>query len=367
MLKNETTGLRDDIDFVSLIKPLWMSRWLLLKFVILVSFLGLFIAIASPKEFTASTLFLSQSGDGTNVGSSLGGLGALAGITGIGSSSNEVIPPELYPQIVSGSTFKFKLISKKLYIPSLLDSVDYKSYYNDFAKPSVLGVIRDYTIGLPTKILSLLVKPSKIEISQLSDKKDLLIQYDQATLSHFNRIGGQMSLDYNQKNGVISLSMTMPDPFLAAQLTKYAEQLLKEEISNYKVQYAKERVSFARKRFESKRTDFLLAQENLALFRDRNIAISTASARNTLERLQADFDLKFKLYTEAATQLEQSEYLLDKSFPTFTVIQPVNVPTNKSAPNRPLILLAFVFSGLFLGVSWIYFHGFIVNFKTKLE
>lgn len=362
-----SSSIPDNIDFYSVIKPLWVSRKVLFKILIAMFLLGLFFAIITPKKFTASTLFLSQSDQASGAGSSLSNLGALAGISGIGSGSNEVIPPELYPQIVSGYKFKLQLINMKIYAAKMNDSISYSSYYEEYAKPSILSVLSGYTLGLPSKVMGLFLGGNVNPELDKSNRKHDLLEFDQTTLNHFNRLGGQLSLNHNKKTGVINLSATMPDPYLAAQLAINAEKILKNEISDYKSQFAHEQVLFAKRRLKDKSEQFYKAQDRLSRYRDENSNITSSMTQNELDRLQAEYDLSFQLYKESATQLEQAEYLLNKSYPIFTVLQPVNVPINKSYPNRPFILLAFTLSGLILGVSWVYLKEMFVNLKLKVK
>ena len=50
-------------------------------------------------------------------------------------------------------------------------------------------------------------------------------------------------------------------------------------------------------------------------------------------------------------QLEQAKIKVKETTPILTIINPVTVPYKKSAPSRPIILLAFTFLGCVLGMG----------------
>ena len=148
----------DQIDIISLIEPLWIKRVLIVKMTALFFILGLFIAIYTQKEFRAFSMFIPQTSETNGMtGGSLGGLASLAGINVGSSNASNGIPPDLYPQIAASVSFRTALINSKLTVEGLSNQVTYAEYYKKHAKTSVLGTIRQYTVGLPTLLLSALM------------------------------------------------------------------------------------------------------------------------------------------------------------------------------------------------------------------
>ena len=81
--QTETTRVdhEDEIDLIALAKTLWEGRKTVIRTTLIFMVLGLFIAIFSAKEYTASTTMVPQSAEGgSKLGGSLGGLAAMAGI-----------------------------------------------------------------------------------------------------------------------------------------------------------------------------------------------------------------------------------------------------------------------------------------------
>jgi len=157
----------------------------------------------------------------------------------------------------------------------------------------------------------------------------------------------------------------MPEPLMAAQMAKYAQELLQNEVIAYKISNAREQLNFTEERFAEKKTEFDQIQSRLANFRDRNQNISSATAMNQMERLEAEYNFAFNIYTELAKQLEQAKLQVSKDTPIFSIIQPVTIPTEKSAPKRPLILVIFTILGLIISLAYIFGSEFLRGVKEQ--
>jgi uncharacterized protein involved in exopolysaccharide biosynthesis len=157
----------------------------------------------------------------------------------------------------------------------------------------------------------------------------------------------------------------MPEPLMAAQMAKYAEELLQKEVIEYKIQNAKEQLKYTEARFEEKRIEFEKIQNKLANFRDRNQNLSSAMVLNQLEKLEAEYNFAFNVYSELAKQLEQSKLQVSQNTPVFSVIQPVAIPIEKSAPKRPLIVLVFAILGMIASLGYVFGKQYFESVKIE--
>src|SRR5690606_3962126 len=173
-------------------------------------------------------------------------------------------------------------------------------------------------------------------VSEENDEVLLTLTGEQ--VAHFKRLENQVLISFNAKEGFVQLSVTMPEPLAAAQMTKYAEELLQRAVIDYRIQNAREQLKFTEERYKEKKLEFEAIQTRLANFRDRNQNISSSLALNEMEKLEAEYNLSFSVYSELAKQVEQSKLQVSKDTPIFSVIQPVTVPSEKSSPNLKLIL-----------------------------
>lgn len=356
----------DEIDLIALAKTGWEGRKTVIKTVLIFMAIGLFIAIFSPKEFTASTTMVPAS-DSKKIGGNLSGLASLAGIN-LGSMGGEGgISPTLYPQIVNSIPFQLEMLQTPLTIDGQSKKVTYSQYYTEIYSPGLLGYLKKYTIGLPGIIIKAIkgkpVIPSGVEGQGEGDNQLLTISDEENGL--IKQLNGQLSLEVNDKDGYVSLAATMPEAISAAELTQRAQELLQQYIINFKVLKSSESLKFIQERYAEKEKEFKAAQNQLARFRDRNQFVNTALAQTTLERLQSEKDLAEGVYNELAKQLETQQIQVKEDTPVFTVLKPVSVPIEKSKPNRPLILVIWTFLGVIIGVGMVFGKAFLGSLKRQ--
>lgn len=352
----------DEIDLLALAKTVWEKRKTLVSVTVSFMILGLVIAILSPKEFTASSTFIPQTSEGSKGGGSLGGLASLAGINLGSMGGSSEIPPSLYPKIVSSASFRKALLESKINVEGLEGAVSYKEYFEEIYSPGVLGLLKQYTIGLPGVIIKL-IKGEGTESS--IETENGFINVSQEEFEHFKRLEQQLTVTPNDKEGFVTISFVLPEPLMAAQMTNFAQELLQKELIAYKIGNAREQLKFTEERFEEKKEEFEQIQARLSAFRDRNQNIVSASAQNQLQRLEAEYNFSFSIYTELAKQLEQAKLQVAKDTPIFSIIQPVTIPTEKSAPKRPLILVIFTILGFIIGLGYVFGSEFLKGVKEQ--
>lgn len=353
----------DDIDLIALAKTLWNGRKKVIKTTLIFMAIGLFVAIFSAKEYTASTTILPQTQGKSKLGGSLGGLAAMAGID-LGSMNSESgISPLIYPKIINSIPFQLELLQTPLSIKGHKKPVTYKKYYSDIYSPGLLGYLKIYTIGLPDLILNAFKgkKIGKIESTQ--DKTIIIISSEENSL--IKDLSSKISIDVNKTEGYITISANMPEAKAAAQLVFQAQQLLQATIIDFKTQKSSEQLKFIEARYAEKQKIFMAAQQKLANFRDRNQNVGTAIAQSQLQNIQSEYDLAYGVYSELAKKLETQQIQVKEDTPVFTVIQPVSVPLEKSKPKRSMILFIWTFLGAIVGVGFMFGESYLQEFKEK--
>ena len=338
----------DEIDLRDIILPLWKARKQILFTSFLFAVLGGIIGFMTPATYTASSTFLPQTAQASGgLSGSLGGLASLAGINlGSGAAGGGEIPPSMYATVLGSEPFRKRILDAKIWVNG--DSVTYRSYLVN-QPPSALGTIQEYTIGLPGKIIGALSDSEDVKggmadtgIQPLSDKEFML----------HNALAGKISITNDKKEGVVSMKVVEGDPMIAAQVAKVTEEVLQEWIIEHKVKNAKAQYDFIEKQFEAKQKEFFSIQDQLAGYMDRNQNVLSATYLTRLERLQAEFDLVNTVYSELAKQKEQAAIQLSKDTPTFSVLDPVKVPKEKTGPKKSIYVLGTFFVGLFFSAGW---------------
>ncbi len=360
--KNPTSSNNDQIDLLELAKTAWDQKKQIISITVVFTILGVVIALVLKNEYTAGSTFVPQTMEKANIGGNLGGLASLAGINLGGLSGGSEIPPSLYPKIVSSVNFRKDLLNATLNIQDNSQPITYQYYFDSIYQPGLIPLIAKYTVGLP----GLLIKAIKGNKDNGNSSNDFgLINVSQNEFEHFKRLDNQVSIQFNDKEGFVSLSFAMPEPLMAAQMAKYAEELLQKEVIEFKIQNAREQLKYTEERFEEKKIEFEDIQKKLANFRDRNQNLSSALVMNQLEKLESEYNFAFNIYTELAKQLEQSKLQVSKDTPIFSVIQPVTVPIEKSAPKRSLIVIVFSFLGFLSAIGFVFGKEFLEVIKEQ--
>ena len=334
----------DSIDLVALVKSIWTERRFVLKVSLGFAVLGLLVGFLSPKTFTATSTFVPQTA-GEKPSGSLSGLAALAGIDLSAGSSGSDIPATLYPKVLASVPFKQEILSTSIIFES--DTLTFKQYLLN-QSPGVLSSIKKYTIGLPGLLLTSLREPDLVmqapkELIELSEEDFELIKY----------LENLVSIETNEKEGYISLSIVDNNPLIAAQIAKATELALQKRIIDYKIENARSLYEFTSEQFNAKQKEFYALQDELAEFTDRNRNISSAQFQNQKLRLEAQYSIVNAVYTELAKQKEQAAIQVSKDTPIFSVIDPVVVPKEKTSPNRGLLLVIYTFLGVVLSIGYV--------------
>ena len=364
-IKPQQTPIEDDeIDLIALAKTFWKGRPILIKSIILFGIIGFVVAITSPKEYVAKTVMVPQVADGQSKLGGLGGLAAMAGINISAGSTGSELSPTIYPQIVSSIPFQLELMDTPLNFKESSNPVTLFDYYTKERKPSFFSYLTKYTIGLPGVITGAIKgKTTEGILPGSGIKQPLQLNEDQRKVRKI--LSGLISLEVNAKEGYLTLSTKMAEPGPAAQLTQRALELLQQYIIEFKIKKTKANLDFVQQRYEETEKKYEAAQQRLASFRDRNRNVTSAIAGTDLERMTSQYNLVSGVYSELAKQLEQAKIQVKQDTPVFTVIEPVSVPTERSKPNRPMILFIWLFLGGVVGTGIIFGRQYLGTVKER--
>jgi uncharacterized protein involved in exopolysaccharide biosynthesis len=363
----------DEIDLVDLLLQQWIKRKFILKTTGIFLLVGLFVALLSPVEYTAQCKVVPQGKDvqGGNVGS----LASIVGIN-IGTSivSEGVISPVMYPTIIKSFPFTEVMMETPITVKkSEGKPITLYEYYTDkkYRTFNIVSTIKKYTIGLPGTIISLF-KPARITTTPSlengnNDSVSSLFVITPQKQAVCNAIKNAVQYEYNQKEKYITLGYTFPEPVGAAQIAEQLRKMLEEYVITYKTEKVKENLAFVEQSYEEAKKDFLQKQTALAAFQDANRGLTTAMARATEQQLRNEYNIAFTVYNELARQREQAKLAVKETQPIFTVIEPVIVPLQKSAPNRGLIVIVFCVVGFIIAVIWVFAAPFFKNLSQEVK
>ncbi len=341
---NQNNSNNNIIDIIEVLNLLHHNKKIILKWVVFSSILGLIIFLFSTKEFTSSTTFIPQTSS-TTKSSSLSGLASLTGINIDNGTGNNVISPDLYPQVIGSYDFKLKLLEKKILLAE--KEVYVRDYLIEFYKPNIYKRIKNILVYIPNLLFKSPTKSKPLNNIYSISKEDNIL---------FREINNKLDFSYNDKEGFLTLSFTDQNKNIAAQITRIAQNLLQKEIIDYKISSSQEQLNFSIKQYELKKKSFEKLQDEIAYFEDENLNISSSLFRNKLLRLKSELNILNSVVQQLAGQVEQAKLQVNKDTPVFTILEPVSIPFKKSSPSLFLYIAIYFLIGLIFSCFYIIFR-----------
>lgn len=353
-----------EIIFTDIIKKIFLFRYFIIKMIIIFFIIGVVYALLAQESFKASTAFVPQVAEQSKIGSNLGGLAALAGINLNSSSSQNGISPLLYPKILMSSKFKLTLLESVLYTKNgnSFDSITYRDYLKS-KKKGFSFYLKKYTIGLPKTIISSLKK----ETANSDLSLGTYYEVSKRDYELFEYISESVSLNVEENDGYVNLSVLESNPDIAAQLAVSAKNMLQETIISLKIANSKNIYDFTLKQYLSKQLEVRKLQDSLAKFKDSNRLLNSSKLQNELLRIENSYNISNTVYIELAKQLENAKIQLNKDTPIFITIQPVTKPNERVYPKRMKLVLSFAVFGFLSALGMIILKPHLEAILTELK
>ena len=352
----------EEIDLVELAMKLWDKRRFIVKCGLVAALVGIIIALSIPKEYV-STVTLVPESTGARGGNSMGALAALAGINvGGGSGGHDAVYPGLYPDVVRSVPFALELSEVEL--PTGINDNDIltlKQILTQHTSRPWWSVIT----GLPGRISSMLegsvpevtaniggtvVIDSLAENPAFYQPNSMHLTKSQNSL--VSLVNSCVGVSVDTKTQLISITVTMQDALAAASLADTVANRLTDFVIAYRTNKARQDLAFAKQINEEAQTRYYESQQAYAKAVDRNQGIVLKSASIDLERLQNEATLAYNLYNSTSQQVQMAEVKVQENTPVFTVMQPAVVPFKAAKPRWMMIIVAFIFLGMFGAIGY---------------
>ena len=354
-----------EIDLMALIARVWAGRKLIFKSCGIAVLVALVVAFSIPKEYTATVTLAPELSRGS---SSLGSLSSLASIAGINLQTNntrDAINPNFYPDIISSVRFSTSLFSVPLRRMDDSQQISLYEYLKDYQRVPWWRTV----IGFPSKCLGWglsLFREEKADTLSVAAVNPFHLTREEAGI--VGALGQRIDVSVDKKSYMITLSVTMQDPLIAATLTDTVMDRLQQYITDYRTSKARVDLKFAQQLYDEARQKYYEAQQAYADFVDMNQNLSFLSVQTRQERLQNEMNLAYNLYNQTAQQLQLAKAKVQESTPVYAVVQEATVPLRASKPSKSMILIGFVFLTGVGSVGWILFaRDLLAGFRKKKE
>lgn len=335
------------IDLIKILKDLLNYKWTILLISIVCGILGAVYSLTMVNEYSSTVKMLPEI-DSKQGGGGLSGLKSLAGLAGVdlgSASGSEAIRPDLYPNILQSTPFLLTVLDQKIYVAKTKKWVLVKDLFGKEAiKPTLhLGDSKSEEKN-PEDLAIIPQNAIAKEAIQLNKKTDGLV----------NAIKSRISAEIDKKSGVITISVKMPDPIAATSIATYTQNYLTNYVTTYRTQKAKTELEFLSKRKHEAKDSYDKALFNLSSYQDQNRNLFLNVARDMEKKLQYEVDVAYNIYNSISTQVEDSKIKVQRQVPVIKILEPAQVPVNKTEPKRSLITLGFLFFGFILSVVFVF-------------
>lgn len=339
-----------EIDLMEYARKLWTARKFLFKVAGIAVFVGVIIALTTPKVYTVNVKLAPELGNSRR-SSSLSSIASMLGVGGMNMGSEaDALNVTLYPDVVASTPFIIDLLDTRI---RTLDEEKPDTTLVEYLKTNkgnLLGTI----MSLPSKAIGSIVslfKEDKEEDIKTINPFHLTKSEDRSVKS----LRKMITANVDKKTGVTTISVTMQDPMVAALITDTVLAKLKEHIINYRISKAQEDCNYYEKLYEESKIKYYEAQKKYANFLDANKNIILRSVQIEGERLQNEANLAYNLYNQMAGQLQMGLAKVQEAKPMFAVVEPASVPLLPSGTSRKMILVGIVFLAVAGAAAWILF------------
>ena len=268
----------------------------------------IYVSFFTKPVFTSTSKIMSSSGSGV---SQAAGLAAQFGIN-IPTGQSET--KWVYPEIIKSRTLARSMLKRKF------DT-------NEFGTQKTLLQILTYGNEEPSYGMDTL------EIKAVNNFLQII------------------KISEDIQTAILTLSITASEPTLAAEINK----ALIEELDAHQRRYNKNKASdtkkFISERIRDVEKELIAAEEDLKIFMDRNRRIENSPALQLeQQRLGREVTVLTGVFTTLKQQLETTKIEEVKESDYVVVLDQPEIPLQKSAPNKKLMVLLSGFLGIGFGM-----------------
>ncbi|MFW5901332.1 MAG: Wzz/FepE/Etk N-terminal domain-containing protein, partial [bacterium] len=223
----------DEIDLIQVFLAFWKERRILYITLGVFAVIGIIKAFTTVEEYTAEVKLLPEERQQQGATS---GLARQFGMENLQTGRQEGIETRYYPDLAKSIPFIKPILDHKIYVKELDDSLTIENYFNvyhsDFNFFGLLGPkkgsFKESTaqekIGSDDSEENEAMRKRKAndpEIDSLRPFRDMehtidLTEKESRAIYVFKE---RIEAEYNEDEGIIHISVEMPDPVLAAELT----------------------------------------------------------------------------------------------------------------------------------------------------
>lgn len=336
-----------NVDILWLVRKIKSDRRRLVRNCFIGGVVAVVIAFSIPRSYECEVVLAPEMAKNSSLGT-LTSFASLAGMNvgGMGMG-NDAIYPQLYPQIVGSTVFMADLYGMTVKSgDGEINTTLFKYISTEQRKPWW-----GYIISLPLKLKTMLT-PKRVGVA-VPDTVSYY-SYSETQTNVINKLRKMIICSVDVGNDVVTISVTMQDAVIAAQVADRVARQLQDYVTRYRTSKAEKDYKYSVQLYDEAKADYDKKQRAYAAYADRHaLGTITHSASIEEERLRDEADLAYSIYNQMAQNKELSRAKVQERTPVFSVMQPAVVPPLPSAPRRMFILVSVLFLTFFGHICWL--------------
>lgn len=320
------------IDFkkyVDIAKSNWKK---ILKWGVAACFIGVVFSFGIPRRYIVTSKVAPELSLRSN---SLTSLASIAGLSmNLLSNNNDALLPVVYPDIVGSIPFITDMFS--LHVK---DSTLYHYMLNDVRQSWLSSVV-----SLPFRAIESIAGAFKEKSTDNSIVDSYHLTNEQNAV--YKMLKRAIKVEVDKRTFLVTISVTMQDPVVAADLSEAVIANLKKYVTAYRTDKARKNAEFLQEAYNNAKGEYYSAQQAYASYCDAHQEMMSQRSMIEKQRLQNNSNIKFQLFSSLAQQLQQAIVTVQQESPVFAVVIPPSVPLRKAAPKRAQIAIVFMMLGM---------------------
>lgn len=349
---NKRQGM--EIDIIGISKKILNEKKLLIRFIIGFVFLGVVVALSTPKLYTSEVVLAPEIDSSIGISGNISDVASMVGLDIGGISSMDAIHPDIYPDIFASNDFIVQLFDVP--VATLKNDVT-KNYYDHLEKDT-----KTPFWSYPGILIQKLI--AKFNATDISKEHVGPVMLSKKQEEICKTIKKNISCLIDKKTNVITIAVTDEDPLVAAIMADTLQNRLQQYIMLYRTKKARADVKYAETLYKESKEDYEKAQQRYASYVEAYTNTILQSYISKQEKLENELQLKLNTYNQITQQLQHAKAKVQERTPAFTIIQNAYVPLKASSIPRSFIVLLFAVLGIFADALWIlYLRNFIQKRK----
>ena len=329
-VKNDTVV----VNVNALLSILKSEKWFIFGTILLSGIFAVAYSYTLKEEFKSEGKILPEiQGKSGSLGQ-FAGLAALAGVDMSTSGGADAVRPDLYPDVLKSTPFFLRLFQEKI-TDKDNKQMTFQAFYN-------------------SKVLD--GKISKNDQNNLFPNSLNYISLSRQTESNIVDLKQRIVCSYDKKLGIIVITVKMPDPVVAANVTRFSMDFLTDYIIDYRTEKQKRDLDFLEDRLQFAKGKYFNSQSKKASYTDKMPlnALRLQSADLQRERIEAQYKTSSSFYNSLLQKYEEAKLKIQQETPVIKVLEPPVVANFKSEPKRSSILMFGIILGIVFSLMFVF-------------